>query len=110
MSLQANTNISVDFHDNKYIMVNAKQLDSGSRLVAVTCYNQGNIMNLTANKHTAYVRCRKADGYRVFNNCRINYKGEVLVELTNLESHLNNENYGCGTKLDVISWLVCNLK
>ena len=35
---------------------------------------------------------------------------EVLVELTNLESHLNNENYGCGTKLDVISWLVCNLK
>lgn len=82
MSLQTNMNISVDFHDNKYIMVNAKQLDSGSRLIAVTCYNQGNIMNLTANKHTAYVRCRKADGYRVFNNCRINYKGEVLVELT----------------------------
>lgn len=82
MSLQISTNVNVDFYDNKYIMVNAKQLDSGSRWFTVTCYNKGNIMNLSPNNHTAYVRCRKADGYGVLNSCRINYRGEVLVELT----------------------------
>lgn len=82
MSLQTTININVDFYDKKYILINAKQYDSNSRWVAVTCYNQGDIMDISANKHTAYIRYRKADGYGVLNSCRINYKGEVLVELT----------------------------
>ena len=32
-----------------------------------------------------------------------------MVRLVNLVEHLNNNEYGCGTKQDVISWLVCNL-
>lgn len=82
MALEIVKNIDVDFYDKKYIMINAKQYDSSSRWITITCYNQGNIFNLSSNKHSAYVKCRKADGYGVLNSCRINYKGEVLVELT----------------------------
>jgi len=82
MALETTTKINVDFHDKKYIMINAKQYDHNSRWIAVTCYDDGNLFNLSASKHTAYIRYRKADGYGVLNTCRINYKGEVLVELT----------------------------
>ena len=82
MALEIVKNINVDFHDKKYIMINAKQYDDKSRWIAITCYNQGQLFNISANKHSAYVKYRKADGYGVLNHCRINYKGEVLVELT----------------------------
>ncbi len=82
MALQTTTNINVDFHDKRYIMINAKQYDSSSRWITITCYDNGNLLNLSASKHTTYIRYRKADGYGVLNSCRINYKGEVLVELT----------------------------
>lgn len=82
MSLEIMTNISVDFYDTKYIKINAKQYDNSSRWVAVSCYNQGKLLNLSSSKHSAYVRYRKADEYGVLNSCRINYRGEVLVELT----------------------------
>lgn len=82
MAVQITTNINVDFYDKKYIMVNAKQYDGNSRWITITCYNDGSLFNLNANKHTAYIRYKKADEYNVFNICRINQKGEVLVELT----------------------------
>lgn len=82
MSLQIATNINVDFYDKKYIMLNAKQYDDCSRWITITCYNDGKIFNLNNNQHTVYVRYRKADDYSVLNCCRINHKGEVLVELT----------------------------
>ena len=82
MALEIVRNINVDFHDTKYIIVNAKQYDDSSRYVAITCYNQGSLYNLSASKHSAYVKFRKADGNAVLNFCKINYKGEVLVELT----------------------------
>lgn len=82
MALQIIRNISVDFHDNKYIMVNAKQHDDNSRWIAITCYNQGSLFNLSASKHSAYIRYKKADGNKVLTFCKINNKGEVLVELT----------------------------
>lgn len=82
MALEIVKSISIDFHDNKYIMVNAKQYDDASRYIAVTCYNHGDLFNLSSSKHSAYVRYKKADGRKVLNYCRINYKGEVLVELT----------------------------
>ena len=82
MSLEIVKNINIDFYDKKYIMVNAKQYDDASRFIAITCYNQGQLFNLSTNKHSAYIKYRKADGYGVLNYCRINYKGEVLVELT----------------------------
>ena len=82
MALQTTMNINVDFYDNKYILINAKQYDDSSRLITITCYNQGDIFSLSAGKHSAYVKYRKADGNPVLNFCKINYKGEVLVELT----------------------------
>lgn len=82
MSLQSITNINVDFYDKKYIMLNAKQYDDCSRWVYITCYNDGSLYNLSDNKHTAYIRYRKADGRNVLNSCRISYRGEVMVELT----------------------------
>ena len=82
MSLQSITNISVDFCDKKYILINAKQYDSSSRWISVTCYDNGKPFSLSANKHAAYIRYKKADGNSVLNFCRINYRGEVLVELT----------------------------
>lgn len=82
MALQTTTNINVDFYDKEYIMINAKQYDDVSRFISITCYDQGNIMNINEYKHTAYIRYRKADGYGVLNSCRINSNGNVLVELT----------------------------
>ena len=82
MALQTTTNINVDFYNKEYIMINAKQYDSSSRLITITCYENGKLFNLNASKHSAYIKYRKADGNGVLNNCKINYKGEVLVELT----------------------------
>jgi hypothetical protein len=82
MALKIDTNINVDFYDKKYIMINAKQYDSGSRWIAITCYNDGDIYNISSSKHSAYIRYRKSDGNGVLNSCRINNKGEILVELT----------------------------
>lgn len=82
MALQIMTNINVDFYDKKYILINAKQYDDASRWISITCYNQGSIFNLSTSKHSAYIKYRKADGYGVLNSCKINNRGEVLVELT----------------------------
>lgn len=82
MALQITTNINVDFYDNKYVMINAKQYDDKSRLVSITCYNEGNLYNLSARNHTAYIKFRKANGRWVLNSCQINNRGQVLVELT----------------------------
>lgn len=82
MALQTTTNISVDFYDKKYILINAKQLDKNSRFLSVTCYNRGEFYSLNEGEHSAYIRYKKSDGYSVFNSCDITRKGEVLVELT----------------------------
>lgn len=80
--LQTTTNINVDFNDKKYILINAKQLDKNSRFLSVACYNHGEPYSLNAGENAAYVRYRKADDYGVFNNCDIDYKGKIIVRLT----------------------------
>ena len=82
MALQITTNINVDFYDKKYIMINAKQYDDCSRFISITCYDNGKLFNLNSSKHTVYIRYRKADECVVLNSCRVNTRGEVLVELT----------------------------
>lgn len=82
MALQNITDISVDFYDKKYILVNAKQFDKNSRFLSVTCYNHGNAMSINSGEHSAYIRYRKADENGVFNECQIDRKGKILVELT----------------------------
>ena len=82
MNLQSITNINVDFYDKKYILINAKQLDKGSRFLLVTCYNHGTPFTLDYTSQSAYIRYKKADDYSVFNLCEINSDGKILVELT----------------------------
>lgn len=80
--LQTTTNISVDFYDKKYILINAKQLDKKSRFLSVTCYNHGEPYHLNEGEHSAYIRYKKADNNSVFNFCEIDRKGNIIVELT----------------------------
>lgn len=82
MALEIIKNIDVDFYNKEYILVNAKQYDTNSRVISITCYNQGELMRLSDSQHSAYVRYRKADGHPVLNSCRINSRSQVLVELT----------------------------
>ena len=82
MALEIIKNIDVDFYNKEYILINAKQYDTNSRVISITCYNQGELMRLSDSQHSAYVRYRKADGHPVLNSCRINSRSQVLVELT----------------------------
>lgn len=82
MNLQSIINIDVDFYDKKYILINAKQLDKGSRFLLVTCYNHGTPCSLDYTSQSAYMRYKKADDYSVFNFCKIDNDGKILVELT----------------------------
>lgn len=82
MNLQSIININVDFYDKKYILINAKQLDKGSRFLLVTCYNHGVPFSLDYANQSAYIRYKKADDYSVFNFCEIDNNGKILVELT----------------------------
>ena len=82
MALEIIKNIDVDFYNKEYILINAKQYDANSRVISITCYNQGEFMRLSDSQHSAYVRYRKADGHPVLNSCRINSRSQVLVELT----------------------------
>lgn len=82
MALESIKNINVDFYDDRYILINAKQYDGNSRYITVTCYDQGKIFNLNPSKHTVYVRYRKADGHTVFNFCTITPRGQIEIELT----------------------------
>lgn len=82
MALESIKNINIDLYDDKYILINAKQYDDNSRKIYATCYNQGKILNINSNGHTAYIKYQKADGHFVFNFCTINSRGQVIVELT----------------------------
>ena len=82
MSLKAIKQINIDFHDSKYISINAKQYDRRSRFVLATCYNNGIIFPLDNTSHRAYIRYRKADDLGVFNSCKITNDGKILIELT----------------------------
>ena len=82
MALDVIKNINIDFYDKQYQMINAKQYDDRSRYISITCYNQGRPYNISSGKNSAYIRYKKADGNGVLNFCTINYKGEILVELT----------------------------
>lgn len=57
---------------------------------------------------------RWAGNLMIADNIWPRYEGVVpvtvkMVRLNNLSNHLNNFEYGCGTKQDVVSWLTCNL-
>lgn len=82
MSLQSIININVDFYDKKHILINAKQYDKISRFLLITCYNHGELYPIDSDKHSAYIRYKKPDNHSVFNFCKIDNQGRILIQLT----------------------------
>jgi len=99
MDLAIIKHIKVDFHDSRYISVNAKQFDEGSRYILVSCYNQGKFHRLDQMYNMAFIRYRKPDLKNVFNMCQINENGEILVELT---MQMLSEPGGCYADLVIV--------
>lgn len=82
MGIQVYRDISIDFSNSRYIIVNAKQHDSKSRFIRITCTNVGQKVNLNPDDYSAFIRYRKSDGYGVFNKCIISTNGQIIFELT----------------------------
>ena len=82
MSLEIIKELNIDFHDSRYISVNAKQSDVSSRYILVTCHNNGKLYPIDGVYSHAYARCRKPDDNVTFDSCEITSDGKILVELT----------------------------
>lgn len=74
--------LSIDFHDKKYVTMNAKQYDKFSRYILISCYDQGDFFFVNKYYDAAYIRYRKADDLGVFNRCKVTDDGKIFVELT----------------------------
>lgn len=74
--------ISLDFYNNNIKTINAKQTDTESRYVKISCTEHGKKVTLNPEVTGVLIACKKPDGYYVLNNCDILEDGTVLVELT----------------------------
>lgn len=75
-------NISLDFYNNNMVIVNAKQYDTASRNIVVTCTDSGKTVQLDWTTMSAYTRCTKPDGNYILNKATINPSGQVQIPLT----------------------------
>lgn len=82
MAIEFYNPVKVDFTRSEYIKVNAKQYDSETRYLNVTCYNDGVLYRLNREEHMAYIRYKKPDGTYIFTECIINDEGQIDVPLT----------------------------
>lgn len=82
MSLMTTKPISLDLYNNAYVCVNAKQLDTESRYIEVSCTENGKKIKLNPNEIKAFVRYKKPDGLYVLNESEVTSSGTVMVELT----------------------------
>lgn len=53
-----------------------------SRYVKISCTEHGKMIMLDPNTQSAFVRCKKPDGFSVLNECTISSDGTLLLELT----------------------------
>ena len=74
--------ISLDFYIRKIITVNAKQLDDKSRIINITCTENGKKFFVDSSTTSAFVRYKKSDGYAVLNQVDILSDGTVNLELS----------------------------
>ena len=74
--------ISLDFYIRKIITVNAKQLDTNSRIINITCTDNGKKVMLDSSATSAFVRYKKSDGNEVLNEVPILDNGTVDLELS----------------------------
>lgn len=82
MGVQVFREITVDFSNSRYIILNAKQHDSKSRFVRITCTNLEQKIHLNPTDYSAFIRYLKPDGYGVFHKCIISTEGQIIFELT----------------------------
>ena len=82
MNLEIIKEINVDLYDAKYISINTKQYDKGSRFILITCYYQKELFPIDNVYNHVFIRYRKPSDQNVFNYCEITEDGKVLVELT----------------------------
>ena len=65
------------------VCINAKQFDTNSRFIEVTCTEKGKKYVLNSDSITAFIRYQKADGYYAFNKANeITADGTAIFELT----------------------------
>lgn len=74
--------ISLDFYINNIVTINAKQLDTESRYINVTCTDHGKKVTLSSDNVSVFVRYKKSDGNDVFNDGVILEDGTVNMLLT----------------------------
>lgn len=74
--------ISLDIYNTNIKTINAKQLDSKSRYIKVSCTKHGQKIELDKDSIFAYVRYLKPDGKAVLNPCTVSPDGTVEFELT----------------------------
>lgn len=82
MDFEVLKEVKLDFHDSKYVAVNAKQFDGLGRYVEITCSNNGKAIRIEKNKYFAFVRYRRADGLGIVDSCKIMDNGKVRLCLT----------------------------
>ena len=70
------------FYIRKIITVNAKQLDSDSRIINITCTENGKKFFVNSSTTSAFVRYKKSDGFAVLNQVDILSDGTVNLELS----------------------------
>lgn len=74
--------ISLDIYNTNIKTINAKQLDSKSRYVKVSCTKHGQKIELDKDSVFAYVRYLKPDGKAVLNACTVGSDSTITFELT----------------------------
>ena len=74
--------INLDFYNNNLVTVYAKQLDTDSRIINVTCTDHGKKVTLDAGSMSAFVRYKKSDGNECFNDGQILEDGTIDIVLT----------------------------
>lgn len=82
MALTDPLKITLDFYNHNLITVNAKQYDTLSRYINITCSARGKKMTLDSAAVSAIVCCKKPDGNYVLNDVTVQPDGTLLLELT----------------------------
>ena len=82
MSYPTNQKIVLDIYNNNIVYFNAKQGDTGSRYVEITCTEYGKKIVVDSSSTKAYVEYQKADGTYGLNDVTILSDGNLKVELT----------------------------
>lgn len=82
MSVTTRKEISLDFYNTNIVTVNAKQYDTESRFINISCTDHGKKVDLDKENVSAFVRYKKPDDKYVFNDATVEEDGTVTVELT----------------------------